>query len=689
MYGIDRSHANEEERENRIVKLRKFLTVACAALCMTLLFALPAQAAGKVAPSGDRTGATDTQRIQAALDGGGNVVLSPGQYYINKRLYVNKNNTTITATGAKITQVDISKGILATKLNYKGWDGIQNLTINGGEWYKDVSAYKKGGETATTMQFIHMRNLTIRNATFTNCNEGHQVEMAGVDTALIENCVFGGKYVGVEQTNEAIQLDVVHSEETVGPGTIYDDTYCKNITIRNNRIEGKRGVGSHLAVKDHLITNVVVENNEITSEYEAVCFLMAKNVTVRNNILKHKAKESNKFLDIGIDIKTTKGEGEASVEVLAPQKNAMTPLSKVSKNNYNVQIYGNNISGFTDNGIRVLGAETKEKKGKRTIVKAVPIAQVSIHDNVITNVKENAIQVTTGTPASGAKAVSVKNNKIVNCNENGISIITSPKVTVAGNQITKAKERGIVLNNSKSCKVEKNKLINCGSYGVSALYSDSVNIKNNKVDASGKIPKSKETKKDIDKHGIVVNTCAKAKVTDNTVLKTRGSGISVQSAPNILIQKNKVTGSGNYGIIVNTNSTKAQILSNTVKDAKKRLIQLGDGSNSCTVKNNKLSGKCEFAFSLVNNKVKKCNIQIMEKLVVKNAKAKGKEISGTCGRSLKSLTVSVKGSKAVKAKITKKAFTAKLPTSLKKGSVVTLKQEDKGGNVYTTTYTVK
>lgn len=248
------------------------------------------------------------------------LTLSEGEYNLNATLPL-YDNTTINATGAVINQTANGKGILinANCLNglgtpSGGYGSLKNVSIKGGTWVgkskpdksktlKD-SGYYVG---YSTFLFMHAENITIDGCSFKNNYNGHFIEFAGVNNAVVKNCnmaLKGSVYVG-EPSNEAIQIDNTFQKSNSPVGAPWDDTPSKNISITNCKIKYARGIGTN-RVGNSFYQNIKIQKCNITSANEGINIYDTLGVTIKNCTVKSTGKKddyTSSGIYIGLDSK--------------------------------------------------------------------------------------------------------------------------------------------------------------------------------------------------------------------------------------------------------------------------------------------------------------------------------------------------------------------------------------------------
>lgn len=268
------------------------------------------------------------------------ITLLPGNYQLRYTLRF-KSNTTFIATDATITQTKAGTGFIMNGTSAQGkYGSIKNILIDGGTWIGTASPDKEKTKKPNGYYvgycgflFYHGENITIQNCSFKNNYNGHFIEFAAVNKGKIINCnmnMKGSKYIG-EANNEAIQIDNTYAKENSPSGQPWDDTPCKNITIKDCDIQYARGVGTN-RIGDSFFENINIIHNKITStKGEGINAYDIKGLTITGNTIRVTHKTNN-YLSTGIYIGLD---------------------SKISKwGKHSTTITKNNVTGY-NNGIKI------------------------------------------------------------------------------------------------------------------------------------------------------------------------------------------------------------------------------------------------------------------------------------------------------------------------------------------------
>ena len=125
------------------------------------------------------------------------IIIPPGNYQLTGTLCM-YSNMYLYARGAVITKTSATKHLILrlgnTKDSQGGYDGYQNIVIDGGTWdynYQCVADKDApGGLSASALAMPEM--LPSKIATFLNNLKSHFLEFGGVKIARITGCTFSG-----------------------------------------------------------------------------------------------------------------------------------------------------------------------------------------------------------------------------------------------------------------------------------------------------------------------------------------------------------------------------------------------------------------------------------------------------------------------------------------------------------------
>ena len=261
----------------------------------------------------EANGSTDAYNIQKELNETGRVTLKKGGTY---RLYdslVLGSNMSIEAEGATIICEKPIAFNIPEKTDYKA---AADISINGGTWKSEADGYY-----ASSFKFTHASNIKLTNMKIRAANlSGHSIELVACKNVVIDNCDIAGLGSSDSLTEEAVQLDIASSVtapflqgvpfRTDLADKLYNKAGCKNITIKNSKIAGNRGVVANHTKNDGDTINSIHENitltgNNITGlKGEGVVLFNAKSAIVKNNKIRSLRKGKSDAYTVGLHITT-------------------------------------------------------------------------------------------------------------------------------------------------------------------------------------------------------------------------------------------------------------------------------------------------------------------------------------------------------------------------------------------------
>ena len=226
--------------------------------------------------------ADDAPAIAAALADGGIVNFPAGIYLVKSIIPIFSSDTKLVfAPGATILRGANIKGLFYTDFaeNTTGYNGVKNLTINGGV-FDMGTGYSQGG---FPIGLIHAENVTIENAHFKRANAGyHSIDACGVRNLKIKNCIISD-VLTTSKWGECIQIDSAGSYEHFpikfnGNYACWDNTPCENVEITGCRFNlnnyspavGNHGDGLHKYIDIH--DNIIIGTGSSSNDRGAIAF---------------------------------------------------------------------------------------------------------------------------------------------------------------------------------------------------------------------------------------------------------------------------------------------------------------------------------------------------------------------------------------------------------------------------------
>lgn len=577
------------------------------------------------------------------------VIVPAGSYTLSEHLIL-YSNTYLECTGAYFFK-NYSKGTMLTiGLNSTTATGdafYHDIIINGGTFDADGLSGKK---TGSILNFAHTGNITVSNATFKNCCDGHHIGFAGCSNVVIAGCTFEGYNAtasNADNNMEAIQLDILEKSHfpDQAPGS-YDGTMSRNVTVTGctfNKVN--RGVGSHSAFCGKYIDNVTVTNNTfnnvlgyavITSNYRSVN--ISSNVITncgagiyyRSSIPEYSnlyATGNTPQIDPGsvisnntITICDTEDSSYSQfpygIRVYGEKLSADTKISGgvLKAGDYRVQnvtVSNNNITiNCCANGIWFVGAKNDIATGNTITyaklttaeLKSFPVRleasqSVTVSKN---NIAGNSVSyVENGIIADKSKGITISGNKVSGAKKNGINISEKSQAVISGNTVTGNKENGILCYNNSKITTKGNTIKNNKKHGIfivnckseSSLSGDTVQSnKQNGIalqKSSAKMKNEKASKNS--KYGIYLTQKSTASMSGCTSSSNAKEGIYVTQSSKAKINSGTVSSNKGNGIYF-TNKAYGSIKSSKVQKNKKKGIYLTKKVGKITVSKIKYSG---------------------------------------------------------------------------------------------------
>lgn len=555
----------------------------------------------------DNTGVEDSRHaIQQALnDARDNVYNAPegvnyqiiipkGTYKISKALKI-YSNTWLKAEGATIIRGTEETGPMLYNMDNGGYDGPNNIFIEGGTWDGDGNNAKVDG--FSNMVFGHGKDIAIYGANIKDNKNGHHIEIGGCKNVTIKNCKFSGYYYGREKdSREAIQLDIINNSDIFPSSNTgkFDDTVCDNIVIIDNSfISLSRGIGTHSAVVGKYMTNISICNNSFTNLRSMIIYgINYRNTSIQNN------KATN--VSSGIDIRNmTTSKGGVFF-------NPQNPTNTFPQNNSNINlvISGNTVSTVKNGSASIIlyGENVKSninKSGRRIVpARNYYLTNFSISNNSISGVKSGII-------LNNAREGHICNNQLKSSNDTLKLMSASNNIDISKNGIYSSNDDAVYISGgSKGINIKSNSsLIAPRGDIVDVTGSGSkVNIYNTKIynagidgicirdKASGYISGCRVYSNR--KYGVNIYNKGNFKSYNSRIynngLKTKKSGIRIDSGSKLTSNKSTVYSNGTYGIIL-TNKSKLSGSSDKIKFNKYNGIHIS-GRSSISISNPTITG---------------------------------------------------------------------------------------------------
>ena len=529
--------------------------------------------------------ALDEAELSASATNPFKIIIEPGNYELNHALKI-YSNTYLYAKGVIFTQTkDATANMIrigAIEDNASGYY-YQNITIDGGIW-------NENGNSNTAIKYAHGKNVSLMNATVKNCKNSHLMEVAGCDGLLIQNCKFEDQILSKNaptNTYEAVQLDVLSGEHMEGYRS--EDLPLRNIVVKDCTFDNvPRGVGSHTAILNNPVKNIIISGNHFTNlKSLAIQAMNYVDCRIEKNIIQNTPR--------GIAVFSVKESGTYLASTLAEEGKVPTKTANSYKTpNSNQQIV---ISG---NLIHAAGKDPYEDYENTAIfVNGL---------NVKTPVKRDGDIVPKGNYY--LSGVQITNN-VVDTVGHGIRLQNVRNASVAGNNIVFDGDAskiyyGIQLREGvQSCNVQKNNVVSPVS-GIH-VYSNCLKI----TILENQMSNAKT-------NGIVIEKSSADKISRNKVMTAGLNGIMIyHEASAAFIDKNEIFNISGYGITIRSLTGNMEVKNNVITKSKKYLLYCNPSTLSYTVS---ISGNQLFGLSGVDgvridsgrvkffgNKIQNCN----------------------------------------------------------------------------------
>ncbi|MCR2032268.1 right-handed parallel beta-helix repeat-containing protein [Anaerofustis stercorihominis] len=522
------------------------------------------------------------------------IIIPKGTYKISKALKI-YSNTWLKAGGATIIRGTEETGPMLYNMDNGGYNGPNNIFVEGGTWDGNGNNAKVDG--FSNMIFGHGKDIAIYGANIKNNKNGHHIEIGGCKNVIVKNCKFSGYYYGREKdSREAIQLDIINNSDIFPSSTTgkYDDTVCDNIVIIDNSFNSlSRGIGTHSAVIGKYMTNISICNNTFTN----LKSMMVYGINYRNSSIQNNNATN---VSSGIDIRNmTSNKGGVFY-------NPQNPTNSFPKNNSNINfvISGNSISTVKNGSASIIlyGENVTyniNKSGKRIVpARNYYLTNFSVSNNNIKGVKSAII-------LNNAREGHIYNNQLTSSNDTLKLMYASNNIEVSKNNIYSINDDAVYISGgSKGINIKSNSLLKAPKGDIVDVTGNGskVNIYNTKIynagldgicirdRASGYISGCKVYSNK--KYGVNIYNKASFKSYNSRIynngLKTKKTGVRVDSASKLTSNKSTIYSNGTYGILL-TNKSKLTSSSDKFKFNKYNGIHVS-GKSSININNPTITG---------------------------------------------------------------------------------------------------
>ncbi|MEE0264814.1 MAG: Ig-like domain-containing protein, partial [Acutalibacteraceae bacterium] len=503
--------------------------------------------------------ALDTARDRATDNTNYRVVVPAGSYTTKYSLKI-YSNTYLCLKGVTITRdSDSVSNIIRTGTTDSATEGVtgylnyRNITIDGG-------TLNGNGTRNTVVKLAHGTNIAVINAALHNVNNGHMMEVAGIDGLIIRNCSFSDQRMDSALIGyEAIQLDILVQSHFVGYRS--EDIPMKNVLIEGCGFYNcPRGIGSHTGVLNNPFDGVKIKN--CTFENMGSVAIQGQNwinCEITGNIINNAPR--------GIAIYSTmdKGKGTYTSSVLAVEGNTASHVTNayIPVDNHNITISDNiiarcgyikdNYASYSSGGITVVGYDLQTVHSKNSDGSGgLPIGNYYV------------------------KGVTIQNNTI-DTKGHGIRLVDTKSVVVKDNTIScspnpfdTANYHGIFVHEGEADTIANNKVYNASVNGIYVYKQGYVNnISNNIVSSANN-------------YGISIDKSNAFSINYNTVKDSASNGIHITNGSTVLndISNNSVTNAGYHGVSVIGASCGGKISDNTVIESARNVVNISADSTA-------------------------------------------------------------------------------------------------------------
>ena len=387
-----------------------------------------------------------------------------------------------------------------------GYSGFSNIYIEGG-------SFNGCGYSAALMRFGHSKNITIKNASFSNVKNAHMLEFGACDGVTLDNCRFmdfKGDW-GSATNYEAVQFDALAGNHFSAYNPINDETPCKNVTVKNCYFKNlERGLGTHTGIVNSYFTNMTYQNNtfENITGY-AIIATNYKDSLISGNTIKNcgagiyfRTMESghNQFYASKTHSNSHSKLVGMNTKIVWNTINVTSGYATTFRNvSYGIQLYGeklNKAAGYVTAGdFRCSGVTVMNN----TVNLYTTGYAIWLNGTTYTNVRNNTVNCNIVKKGKGGTGdgvrlqLSVSNtisgNKINNWTKKGydgsmcgiVLISSSTYNTITYNTISKTKKDGIQLTKSASCNASYNTISNAKRNGIAVYNSKKTTIIGNKI----------------------------------------------------------------------------------------------------------------------------------------------------------------------------------------------------------------
>ena len=534
----------------------------------------------------------DTAALQAALDRAKNnsgktlVQIPDGTYYTDNILHIYSNTDLVLGENARIVRTDLEQPLLSSAhvnedgkfcygdmCEHGGYSQINHVSITGGIWDGNVTN-QTNVSTASIISFAHGSDISMKDTTVKDGSGYHLLVLDGVSDARIKNVLFADQraYTGTDNFDyfngdsaeifdqmdqfteedwqkvwrfkEALHIDFTNQEGS--ENAPYDDTVCNNIIVTGCRFEHVLGgVGDHHSLeKEKVHTNIEILNNNFSDlKGNVIDAFSMKDLSVsqnqisnadmflyaRNSVVK---SAENAVSGVGMAVR---GENQSSLTLSGDCYN-------IEKNGH-VASYAMVLNGASQ-------AEVNNCQFENGIMGGILAHEESTLDLIGSTVNQSGEK---GGVIYKESHGSMKDSKVTDTVGEGVIVITSSNVEIRNNEIIGEKTGIHVMSASSEVSLCENQVSSQDT--VLMFEKASGTIANNVITVMNEEKNGIRVKENTDPvtvsgntveggyNGIYVGDANGINIFENTVSKSKNSGICISQSEQVEVKKNTVTDS--------------------------------------------------------------------------------------------------------------------------------------------------
>ncbi|TNJ67586.1 hypothetical protein FE784_04175 [Paenibacillus hemerocallicola] len=384
----------------------------------------------------DDTAAFEQALLKVKEGGGGVVYVPPGTYVITRVLRLHKNTYIRMEDGAVLKKMGNPDSNLKLFVNgdmgddyyANGYEGDGNISVIGGtiDLCGESNPPTNPARNFQAFGIAHADGVHIERVHFINGHNGHIIEFNSSRNVKLLHCTFKDQVVASSGQYEMVQIDFATAEAFPTFGA-FDDTPCQDVLIEGcSFVNGHRGVGTHGSKYDSAGSQIFHDNIRIVNNlFRNIADIAIKPESYRNAV---------------VTGNTIENAGSAGIAAYSCR---------------NTIISGNTVRQTSLHGITI---SRKTAAG----VFDEPSVNVTVSDNVVTNVANSPIRVI------GGSGIVIDGNYSSAANREGAYITNTNDIVLRNNVF-----RGV-------CQAQNNQY-----YGIRADGCANVDISGNSISNAG------------------------------------------------------------------------------------------------------------------------------------------------------------------------------------------------------------